>query len=530
MTAPTDAGADTVVDTTAGKIKELHRLREAVRSRKNPSVDKQHGKGRLTVRERIALLLDPGSFIELDEFARHRCVNFGAENKRPPGDAVVTGYGLVHGRRVYLYGMDATVLGGTVGEVGGEKICKVLDLAIATGCPVVGINDSGGARVHEGVVSLAVYAEIARRVIHASGMIPQISLIMGACAGGAVYVPAATDFIVMVDKTSHMFVTGPEITRMVTGEDIEFEDLGGAAVHGSRSGCAHQVAPDEPTALELVRELLAHLPSNNLEDPPVFYAPPADEVTERDRELDGLIPDQAERVYDMREVIERVVDDGHLLEIQPHFARNIITGFGRIEGHSVGIVANQPMHAAGIVDIDAAEKAARFIRICDSFNLPVLTFVDVPGFMPGTAQEWNGIIRRGVKLAFAYCSATVPLLTVITRKAYGGGYAVMGSKHLGADINLAWPTAQVAVMGARSAVELLHRRRLGAAEDPQAARLELIREYEETVASPYIAADRGYVDTIIAPAETRIAVAEALRALRDKRKAAPAKKHDNCPT
>ncbi|MGN6332591.1 MAG: acyl-CoA carboxylase subunit beta [Motilibacteraceae bacterium] len=516
--------------TTAGKLADLQRRTdEAVNAGSSRAVEKQHAKGKMTARERILALLDEGSFVELDEFARHRSTAFGLETKRPDGDGVVTGYGTVDGRQVCVFAQDFTVFGGSLGEVFGEKIVKVMDLAMKTGCPVIGINDSGGARIQEGVVSLGLYGEIFRRNVHASGVVPQISLITGPCAGGAVYSPAITDFTVMVDQTSHMFITGPDVIKTVTGEDVEFEDLGGARTHNTKSGNAHYMASDEQDAIDYVKALLSYLPSNNLEDPPSFDAETDLETTAEDLALDMLIPDSPNQPYDMHAVVEHVLDDGEFLEVQPLFAPNILIGFGRVEGRSVGVVANQPMQFAGTLDIDASEKAARFVRTCDAFNIPVLTFVDVPGFLPGTSQEWNGIIRRGAKLIYAYAEATVPLVTVITRKAYGGAYDVMGSKHLGADINLAWPSAQIAVMGAQGAVNILHRHTLAQASDPDAERARLIEEYEDTLANPYIAAERGYVDAVIAPSSTRAHVVRALRALRTKRESLPPKKHGNIP-
>jgi propionyl-CoA carboxylase beta chain len=404
-----------------------------------------------------------------------------------------------------------------------------MDHALTTGCPMIGINDSGGARIQEGVVALGLYAEIFKRNTHASGVIPQISLIMGPAAGGAVYSPALTDFVVMVDQTSHMFITGPDVIKTVTGEEVTFEDLGGAHSHNTKSGVAHYQATDEQDAIDYVKALLSYLPSNNMSDAPVYDVDAPVDVLDADLALDTLIPDSPNQPYDMHTVLEGVLDDGEFLEVHPLFAPNMVCGFGRVEGRSVGIVANQPMHFAGTLDIDASEKAARFVRTCDAFNIPVLTFVDVPGFLPGTDQEWNGIIRHGAKLLYAYAEATVPLVTVITRKAYGGAYDVMGSKHLGADINLAWPTAQIAVMGAQGAVNILYRRELASAEDPDTRRAELVTEYEDTLANPYIAADRGYVDAVIKPSETRSQIVKALRALREKRKTLPPKKHGNIP-
>jgi propionyl-CoA carboxylase beta chain len=431
-----------------------------------------------------------------------------------------------------VYSQDFTVFGGSLGEVYGEKIVKVMDFALKTGCPVIGINDGGGARIQEGVVALGLFAEIFRRNVHASGVVPQISLIMGPCAGGAVYSPAITDFTVMVEGTSHMFITGPDVIRTVTGEEVGFEELGGARTHNAVSGVAHHMAGDEKDAIEYVKTLLSYLPSNNLSEPPVLPAEADLAVSDWDRELDALIPDSDNQPYDIREAIEHVLDDGEFLETQPLFAPNIVTGFGRVEGAAVGVVANQPLQYAGCLDINASEKAARFVRTCDAFNIPVLTFVDVPGFLPGTDQEYNGIIRRGAKLIYAYAEATVPLITVITRKAFGGAYDVMGSKHLGADLNLAWPTAQIAVMGAQGAVNILHRRALAALEsedEREAERARLTREYEDALLNPYVAAERGYVDAVIAPSETRRHVVRGLRALRTKREQLPPKKHGNIP-
>ena len=498
---------------------------------------KQHARGRKTARERIAALLDEGSFTELDAMVRHRSTNFGLDARRIPGDGVVTGHGTVDGRPVAVYSQDFTVFGGSLGEVHGQKITKVMDLALRTGMPLVGILDGGGARIQEGVAALTQFAEIFRRNVAASGVIPQISLILGPSAGGAVYSPALTDFVVMADGTSNMFITGPDVIRAVTGEDVGFEELGGGTTHNTRSGVAHYLGSDEDDAIDYVRALLGYLPSNNLAEPPVWpedvERPEALDVTEADLELDTLVPDSDAQPYDMRSVVEHVLDHGDLLEVQPLFAQNVLVGFGHLEGHAVGIVANQPLHMAGTLDIAAAEKAARFVRTCDAFGMPVLTFVDVPGFLPGTDQEWNGIIRRGAKLIYAYAEATVPLVTVITRKAYGGAYIVMGSKQLGADVNLAWPTAQIAVMGAAGAVNILQRGALksvaDAGGDVEAERARLVADYEEALVNPYDAADRGYVDAVIPPSHTRTQVVRALRALRTKRAALPAKKHGNIP-
>ena len=518
------------IHTAAGKLADLHRRNDdAVHAGSARAIERQHAKGKKTARERIELLLDEGSFIELDELARHRSTNFGLDEQRPYGDGVVTGYGTVDGRPVCVFSQDFTVFGGSLGEVFGEKIVKVMDLAMKTGCPVIGINDSGGARIQEGVVALGLYAEIFYRNVMASGVIPQISLVLGPCAGGAVYSPAITDFTVMVDRTSHMFITGPDVIKTVTGEDVSMEDLGGARTHNTRSGVAHYMAADEDDAVDYVKALLSYLPSNNLDEVPALDPVESPEITDTDRELDTFIPDSANQPYDMHTVIEHVLDEGEFLEVQPLFAPNIVVGFGRVDGRPVGVVGNQPLQFAGTLDIDASEKAARFVRTCDAFNIPVLTFVDVPGFLPGTDQEWNGIIRRGAKLIYAYAEATVPLVTVITRKAYGGAYDVMGSKHLGADFNLAWPTAQIAVMGAQGAVNILYRKELAASEEPDTLRAQLVAEYDDELANPYIAAERGYVDAVINPHETRVEITRVLRLLRTKRQTLPPKKHGNIP-
>jgi propionyl-CoA/long-chain acyl-CoA carboxylase carboxyl transferase subunit len=526
----TEVPDDIDIHTTAGKGEDLsRRLEEAVHAASEKAVEKQHKKGKKTARERVLELLDEDSFVELDELARHRSTAFGMEQNRPYGDGVVTGYGTIDGRQVCVFAQDFTVFGGSLGQVFGEKIVKVMDLAMKTGCPIIGINDSGGARIQEGVVSLGLYGEIFRRNVHASGVIPQISLIMGPCAGGAVYSPAVTDFTVMVDQTSHMFITGPDVIKTVTGEDVTMEDLGGARAHNTKSGNAHYMGTDESDAIDYVKALISYLPQNNLDEAPAYDEVADLDVTDEDRALDSLIPDSPNQPYDMHTVIESVVDDGEFLEVQAMFAPNLVIGFGRVEGRPVGVVANQPMQLAGTLDIDASEKAARFVRTCDAFNVPVLTFVDVPGFLPGTDQEWNGIIRRGAKLIYAYSEATVPLVTIITRKAYGGAYDVMGSKHLGADMNLAWPTAQIAVMGAQGAVNILYRNDLKDADDPDTRRAELIQEYEDHLANPYLAAERGYVDAVIHPHETRAEVVRALRLLRSKRETLPPKKHGNIP-
>jgi propionyl-CoA carboxylase beta chain len=518
------------IHTTGGKLADLERrMEEAVHAGSAEAVQKQHAKGKKTARERVQLLLDADSFTELDEFARHRSTSFGMEKRRPYGDGVITGFGTIDGRPVCVFSQDVAVFGGSLGQVYGEKIVKIIDFALKTGCPIIGLNEGGGARIQEGVVSLGLYGEIFRRNTHASGVIPQISLIMGAAAGGHVYSPALTDFVIMVDQTSQMFITGPDVIKTVTGEDVSMEDLGGGRAHNTRSGNAHYLAADEEDAISFVRTLIGFLPQNNLEDPPIFGVENGLELSDGDRDLDTLIPDSPNLPYDMHEVISRVLDDGDFLEIHALFAPNVVVGFGRIDGRSVGVVANQPLHFAGCLDIDASEKAARFVRTCDAFNIPVITFVDVPGFLPGTDQEWNGIIRRGAKLIYAYAEATVPLVTVITRKAYGGAYDVMGSKHLGADFNLAWPTAQIAVMGAQGAVNILYRKELAASDDPETMRARLVTEYEDELANPYLAAERGYVDAVINPHETRVEITRVLRLLRTKRQTLPPKKHGNIP-
>jgi len=522
--------AEQPAHSTAAKLADLRaRYEEAAHAGSVRAIERQHAKGKQTARERLNALLDPGSFVELDELARHRSSSFDLPANRPYGDGVVTGHGTVDGRPVCVFSQDFTVFGGSLGEVFGEKILKVMDLALKVGCPIIGINDSGGARIQEGVVALGLYGEIFYRNTIASGVVPQISLVMGPCAGGAVYSPAITDFTVMVDGTSHMFITGPDVIKTVTGEEVGFEELGGARTHNTRSGNAHYLAADEADAIDFVQRLLAFLPSNNTEDPPAADTATDLEPTAADAALDTLAPDSPNQPYDVHQVIAAVLDDADFLEIHELFAPNIVCGFGRVEGRPVGVVANQPLHFAGCLDINASEKAARFVRTCDAFNVPIITFVDVPGFLPGTDQEWNGIIRRGAKLLFAYAEATVPKVTVILRKAYGGAYDVMGSKHLRADVNLAWPTAQIAVMGAAGAVNILYRKELADAEDPVAARESLIAEYEDHLANPYVAAERGYVDSVILPSQTRAAITKALRVLRDKRDSLPPKKHGNIP-
>nr|WP_323132153.1 acyl-CoA carboxylase subunit beta [Kineococcus indalonis] len=531
---PVPAGPDP--RSTAGKLAELHRRADAaVAAADERAAAKQHPRGKKTARERIAALVDPGSFVELGGFARSGATAFGMASKHVDGDGVVTGYATVDERPVAVYAQDFTAFGGSLGEVHGAKIAELQEWAATNGCPVIGVNDGGGARIQEGVASLVQYARIFRRNVHASGVVPQVSLIAGPCAGGAVYSPALTDFTVMVDGTSHMFVTGPDVIRTVTGEDVGFEELGGGRTHASRSGVAHHLAEDEDEAIGWVRDLLSFLPSNNLSEPPLL--PPEEqrplEVDEHDLVLDTIVPDSANQPYDMTAVIAAIVDDGEFLQVHELFAPNVLCGFARVEGRTVGIVANQPSQLAGTLDIDASEKAARFVRTCDAFNVPVLTLVDVPGFLPGVGQEHGGIIRRGAKLLHAYAEATVPLVTVITRKAYGGAYIVMGSKEMGADLCLAWPTAQIAVMGAQGAVNILHRGTLKraeeAGEDVEARRRELVAEYEDELANPYVAAERGFVDAVVAPSETRVQVARALRALAGKRASLPAKKHGNIP-
>ena len=514
--------------TTAEKLEELRRRRAVAEGEgREDAIARQHDRGKLTARERIDLLLDEGSFVETDALAVHRATGFGIEDKKIPGDGVVTGHGTVDGRPIAVFSQDFTAFGGSLGEVFAEKVVKVMDLAERMGIPVVGLNDSGGARIQEGVVSLGGYGDIFLRNVRSSGVIPQLSVIMGPCAGGAVYSPAITDFVVMVQDTAHMFITGPDVIKTVTGEDVTFEDLGGAVAHASKSGVAHLAAASEEEAIEDVKVLLSFLPSNNLElAPPVPTDDPADREVP---ELDTFMPDSPNVPYDVRDVITAVVDDEDFVEIHPRFAQNIVVGFARVDGQSVGVVANQPQHLAGVLDIESSEKAARFVRTCDAFNVPIVTFVDVPGFMPGTDQEHNGIIRRGAKLLYAYAEATVPKVTVILRKAYGGAYDVMGSKHLGADVNLAWPTAEIAVMGAKGAVSILYRRELADADDPEALHEEFEEVYNRDLANPWKAAERGYVDAVIEPSQTRAQLARALAFTASKRAARPARKHGNIP-
>jgi propionyl-CoA carboxylase beta chain len=515
-------------DSTGAKLQQLTDLREQARhAGSERAVARQREQGKLLARERVEGLLDPGSFFELDRYVRHRESGFGMLERRPYGDAVVTGYGTIFGRKVFVFSQDFTVFGGSLSEVFAEKICKVMDLAVKFGCPLIGINDSGGARIQEGVVSLAGYAEIFWRNVQCSGVIPQLSLIMGPCAGGAVYSPAMTDFVSMVEGSSYMFITGPDVVKTVTGEEVTFEELGGAATHAAKSGVAHFIAPDEEACLEDARYLLSFLPQNNIDPPP--YAEPADPAGREDADLDSLIPDDPAKPYDMKAVISRVVDDGDFLEVHERWAENIVCCFARLNGYPVGVVGNQPRSLAGVLDIDSSTKAARFVRTCDAFNIPLVTFVDVPGFLPGTAQEWGGIIRHGAKLLYAYCEATVPKLAVITRKAYGGAYDVMSSKHIRADFNFAWPTAEVAVMGPEGAVNIVFRKELEDAADPEARRAELIEEYRSQFANPYAAAERGYVDDVIEPRRTRPVLIDALEASLTKRERRPARKHGNIP-
>ena len=490
-------------------------------------VKTQHDRGRLTARERLDLLLDKGSFRETDMFVTHRTHDFDLEKKKFLADSVVTGWGTIDGRLVYVFSQDFTVFGGSLGEVHAEKICKIMDMAMKNGAPVIGLNDSGGARIQEGVVSLGAYADIFLKNTLSSGVIPQISAIMGPCAGGAVYSPALTDFIFMVRNSSYMFVTGPEVVKTVTHEEVSFEELGGADTHASTSGVCHYVAESEGDCLYMIRLLLSYIPQNNLEDPP--FVPTIDDRLRTEEDLDIIVPDDPSKPYDMRDVIKLIVDDGVFLEIHENYAQNILTCFARFGGHSVGIIANQPAHLAGVLDINSSDKAARFVRFCDSFNLPIITLVDVPGFLPGTGQEHGGIIRHGAKLLYAFCEATVPKITLITRKAYGGAYDVMSSKHIRSDLNLAWTSAELAVMGPEGAVNIIFRKELADAKDPEKRRAELVAEYREKFAHPYIAAARGYVDDIIEPRFTRPRIINGLEMLSNKRDANPAKKHGNIP-
>ncbi|MDH3297510.1 MAG: acyl-CoA carboxylase subunit beta [Gemmatimonadota bacterium] len=510
---------------------ELDRLRtereRALAAGGPERLKRQHDRGKLAARERLDVLLDPESFVELDRFVEHRSADFGLDDQRIPGDGVVTGYGHIDGRLVFVFSQDFTVFGGSLSEAHAEKICKVVDLAVANGAPIIGLNDSGGARIQEGVASLGGYAELFLRNTLASGVVPQISVILGPCAGGAVYSPAITDFVFMVDGISHMFVTGPNVVKTVTHEEVSFEDLGGARVHGTISGVAHFTRPTELECLRAVRELVSYLPSNNAENPPV--AQTEDPVDRADEELLDIIPDEASQPYDMHEVIRRILDDAAFLEVHAGFAGNLLTGFGRLGGRTVGIVANQPAVLAGVLDIESSRKGARFVRFCDAFNIPLVTLEDVPGFLPGVRQEHGGIIVHGAKLLYAYCEATVPKLTVITRKAYGGAYDVMSSKHIRGDLNFAWPTAEIAVMGPKGAVEILYRKELAEADDPEERAAELEAEFREKFAHPYLAARRGYLDDVIDPRETRAQLISGLAMLRNKRDRNPPKKHGNIP-
>ena len=510
------------------RIEDLHdKVGQARLAGGAKAIEKQHARGKLTARERIEKLLDRGSFVETDQLVRHRSHGFGIEDRRPYSDAVVTGWGTIDGRKVFVFAQDFTVFGGSLGEVMGEKICKIMDLALATGAPVIGLNDSGGARIQEGAASLAGYGYIFDRNVRSSGVIPQISAIMGPCAGGAVYSPAMTDFTFMVSETSHMFITGPDVIKAVTGQEVSQEELGGAMSHATKSGVAHFVAGNDEDCLAQIRYLMSFLPANNFESPPYF--PPTDDPARSCDELLDILPDSPNQPYDMHGVIGSVFDDGEFLEVHPHWAQNILCGFARLGGHPVGIVANQPQVLAGTLDITSSTKAARFVRFCDAFNVPLVAFVDVPGFLPGTEQEYGGIIRHGSKLLYAFSEATVPRMTVITRKAYGGAYVVMNSKHIRADVSFAWPSAQIAVMGAEGAVNIIHRRSIAEAEDPAAKRDELIEDYTEKFSTPYIAAERGYVDAVIEPQETRARLMQSLDMLRSKRETIPQRKHGNIP-
>jgi acetyl-CoA carboxylase carboxyltransferase component len=510
------------------KIQKLHDMQaQALLGGGQARIDRQHAKGKLTARERIESLLDPGTFRELDIFVTHRTTGFGIEEQKYLSDSVVTGWGKIEGRLVYVFSQDFTVFGGSLGEVHAEKVCKVMDLAMKNGAPVIGLNDSGGARIQEGVVSLAAYAYVFLRNVLASGVVPQVSAIMGPCAGGAVYSPAMTDFVLMVKETSFMHITGPDVIKAVTREEVTSEELGGAMIHNTKSGVAHFAAEDEEDGFYQIRKLLSYLPQNNMEDPP--FLPTEDPPDRTDETLNSLVPDNPNKPYDMKDVIRRVADDGDFFEVQEHWAPNIIIGFTRLGGFSVGIVAQQPMVLAGVLDIDSSTKAARFVRFCDCFNIPIVTFEDVPGFLPGINQEYGGIIRNGAKLLYAYCEATVPKITIITRKAYGGAYDVMSSKHIRGDLSYAWPSAEIAVMGPEGAVNIIFRKQLAEAKDPEAERARLVQEYRDTFANPYVAAGRGYIDDVIEPSQTRPRLIEALQMLQNKRDTNPPKKHGNIP-
>jgi propionyl-CoA carboxylase beta chain len=511
-----------------GGMEELRRRRAAAEAGGGEERRaRQRAEGKMTARERIDLLLDEGTFEELDKLVRHRCRDFGMDEQVIDGDGFVTGWGLIHGRLTYVFAQDFTVFGGSLSEANAQKICTIMDLALKNGAPVVGLNDSGGARIQEGVVSLAGYADIFLRNTLASGVVPQISAIMGPCAGGAVYSPAITDFVFMVEGTSHMFVTGPDVIKTVTHEDVSKEKLGGALTHNTVSGVGHFVAPGDAECLQIIRELLTYLPQNNRDDPP--RRAPTDPVDREDPQLDDVIPEEPALPYDIKDVIVRVVDDGEFLEVHEHWAKNLVVGFARLDGRPVGVVANQPAHLAGCLDINSSDKGARFVRFCDCFNIPLLTFEDVPGFLPGTDQEFGGIIRHGAKLLYAFAEATVPKITVIARKAYGGAYCVMGSKHIRTDVNFAYPSAEIAVMGPEGAVNIVHRREIASAADPDAVRREKIAEFRERFANPFVAAERGYIDAVIEPHETRPRVISALRMLENKVDTLPRKKHGNMP-
>lgn len=521
-------GAPGVPPTLEERMDDLEaRKSEALRPAPKEAIRRQHERGKLTARERVAKLLDPDSFVETDPLVRHRAHGFGIERKRPHGDAVVTGWGTIDGRHVFVFAQDFTVFGGTLSEVMANKICKVMDLALETGAPVIGLNDGGGARIQEGADSLAGYGRIFDRNVRSSGVIPQISAVMGPCAGGAVYSPALTDFTFMVGESSHMFITGPEVIKAVTGEEVTHEELGGAMTHASKSGSAHFVATSDEDCLEQIRYLLSFLPSNNLQTAPYFS--PSDDPMRSCEEVLDIIPTAPNIPYDMHQVVGSVFDDGEFFEVHRHWAQNIICGFARLAGHAVGVVANQPHVLAGTLDIASSTKAARFVRFCDCFNIPLVSFVDVPGFLPGTEQEYGGIIRHGAKLLYAFTEATVPRVTVITRKAYGGAYVVMNSRHIRSDISLAWPTAEIAVMGPEAAVNIIHRKAIAAADDPAAKRAELAADYEQKFSNPYVAAERGYIDDVIQPQDTRRKLVLALEMLRSKREAPPQRKHDNLP-
>ncbi len=510
------------------KIKQLRKLSEKAKlGGGKKRIEAQHKKGKLTARERVELLLDPGSFMELDQFVVHQCTDLGMTERKIPGDGVVTGYGTIDGRLVYVFSQDFTVFGGSLGEMFARKVCKLMDLALKAGAPVIGLNDSGGARIQEGVASLAGYGDIFFRNVKASGVIPQISAIMGPCAGGAVYSPALTDFIVMVDKTSHMFITGPQVIKTVLGQEVDFEELGGALVHSQTSGVTHFIAKDEERCIQIIKQLLSYLPSNYLEDPPIVET--GDDPNRTDEGLADIIPDDPDKPYDAKEIIHHVVDNAEFLEVQPLWAPNIVIGFARLNGRTIGIVANQPSFYAGALDINSSVKGGRFVRFCDAFNIPIITFVDVPGFLPGIEQEHGGIIRHGSKLLYAYCEATVPKITLIVRKAYGGAYDVMGSKHSGGDINYAWPTAEIAVMGPHGAINIIFRKEIAEAGDQEQERMKLVSEYRQKFANPYVAAQKGYIDEVIEPAETRPKLISALEMLATKREARPPKKHANIP-